>query len=544
MKVIVLAFVFLASTAAVAQIADPLPDPIVADGLTVRLLDWVQVPDSGEPAAPARVNLAGPAPDGSGRVFVNDQRGVLYAIENSVATQYLDLTAWLPNFLPETGYGTGFHSFAFHPDFALNGLLYTVHLEPPTVAAPDLVSAETQAPLAHSVITEWQASDSTAATFTGTRRSVLRIELPTLAHTVQEIAFNPTAVPTDTDYDLLYIGCGDGARLFTNNPQSLDSPHGSILRIDPLGNDSANGAYGIPQDNPYATDGDPSTLGEIWAFGLRNPHRFSWDPQGDHRMLIGDIGQNNIEEINLGAPGANYGWNVREGTFVFNKQLPFDVFALPPDDALNGYHYPVAQYDHDEGNAVVGGFVYRGALVPSLAGRYVFGDIVNGRLFHVAASDLVQGSQATISELSLVDATGTSVTLLELVDGDRADLRFGRTATGELLVLTKADGKVRRLVSALTPDSDGDGEPDSSDNCTLAVNADQRDTDQDGFGNLCDADLNNDGVINVLDLGLLKSEFFGSSPDADFDGDGAVNVTDLGILKLSYFGAPGPGAQQ
>jgi hypothetical protein len=95
---------------------------------------------------------------------------------------------------------------------------------------------------------------------------------------------------------------------------------------------------------------------------------------------------------------------------------------------------------------------------------------------------------------------------------------------------------------ALTADSDGDGIADSADNCTLIANADQRDTNGDGFGNACDADLNNDGIVNVVDLGLLRLVFFTNDPDADFNGDGVVNVIDLGILRTGFFAPPGPSA--
>ena len=296
-----------------AQIADPIPAPVVADGLTVRILDWIELPTSGTPPRPARVNLAYHAGDGSGRLFVNDQRGFLYVVQDNVINLYLDVAGARPDFIPETGYGTGFHSFAFHPDFETNGRLYTVHMEPVDVAPPDLVSPTTVNPQVHSVIVEWTADDSSANAFSGSWRDIVRIEQPTPAHTTQEIGFNPLAVPGDEDYGLLYIGQGDGGRTYTTNPQGLDSPHGAMLRIDPLGSDSANGAYGLPATNPWAMDGDPDTLAEIWAIGFRNPHRFSWDLGGDHKMLIGDIGQTNIEEINLGVMGGNYGWNEREG---------------------------------------------------------------------------------------------------------------------------------------------------------------------------------------------------------------------------------------
>ena len=192
---------------------------------------------------------------------------------------------------------------------------------------------------------------------------------------------------------------------------------GSILRIDPLGSNSANGNYGIPVDNPFVGDPDlqhtlgidesttplDETLGEVWAFGLRNPHRFSWDTglNGTANMFISDIGQASIEEINLGVAGANYGWRDREGTFATDPFNEYILNALPGNDALFGYNYPVAQYDHDEGNAVVGGFVYRGQAISTLQGKYIFGDLVNGRMFYTDVDEMTPGSQATVHELTL-----------------------------------------------------------------------------------------------------------------------------------------------
>src|SRR4029453_13397595 len=145
---------------------------------------------------------------------------------------------------------------------------------------------------------------------------------------------------------------------------------------DPI---SANGKYRIPQTNPFLPQ--PRAVHELFVFGLRNPFRFSFDPILD-QLIIGDVGQNNIEEIDLGVSGSNYGWNQKEGTFLFN---PDDGTIAPdpnPDPRLVN---PVAQYSHADGIAVIGGFTYRGTLVPLLANRYIFGDLFgstgNARLF-------------------------------------------------------------------------------------------------------------------------------------------------------------------
>ncbi|HYQ73161.1 MAG TPA: PQQ-dependent sugar dehydrogenase [Gammaproteobacteria bacterium] len=495
----------LALDVVAAIVTDPVPAPIIKSGIAVKLVDFVTVPPSAASPPLARISLLYHARDGSGRLFVNDLRGKLYAIDQGQISVYLDLAAQRPDFVDTPYLGTGFQSFAFHPDFAVNGRFYTVHTETPGTVPADLVSPSTVTAAAHSVVTEWTAGDPAANAFVGTDREVVRIEQPTFLHGLQEIGFNPNATPGDPDYGMLYLGQGDGGELFTTNPQGLDSPHGAILRIDPLGSNSGNGHYGIPADNPFTGDGDPSTLDEIWAYGFRNPHRFSWDTGGGHKMLIGDIGHNNLEEINLGAPGNNYGWNAREGTFVFDPNMETVVQTLPPNDATLGYTYPVAQYDHDEGDAIVGGFVYRGTGAPALYGKYLFGDIVRGRIFLVDAGALVSGTQASIDELTLLDQNGDQTTLLDITPGSRVDLRFGVDAAGEIYVMSKRDGVIRRLVSA-APDSDGDG---LADDVETTTGTDPYAVDSDGDG-LVDGD---DGVVPV-----------GTYPNGvDGDGDGYVD---------------------
>ena len=152
----------------------------------------------------------------------------------------------------------------------------------------------------------------------------------------------------------------------------------------------------------------------------------------------------------MGVSGANYGWPHREGTFVTNRTNEKIVHPLPADDVIHGYTYPVAQYDHDEGNstrltAITGGFVYRGSTIPALIGEYILGDMVTGRVFHVPVADLQLGAQATLKELTLLQK-GVETTLMAIAGvGDRVDLRFGQDELGETYVLTKQDGKIRRL---------------------------------------------------------------------------------------------------
>jgi hypothetical protein len=286
---------------------------------------------------------------------------------------------------------------------------------------------------------------------------MLRLGFRNYYHGVQEIGFNPTAERGDEDYGLLYVAVGDGgAGLSSPDPQSLGNPYGKILRIDPTGTDGVNGRYGIPAANPFV--GRPGALGEVYAYGLRNPHRFSWDPEGrhPHRMFLGVIGEHNAESIYEVAKGDNFGWPLREGPFVVKAGDPTcSVYPLPADDAQYGYTYPVAAYDHDrppgappcrdQGYGVIGGFAYRGRL-PELRGKYVFGEDVRGNIFYTEADEMRRGGKrATIHEFQLLDKAGRRVTMQDLAGDTRVDLRFGRDSAGELYVLAKANGKIWKV---------------------------------------------------------------------------------------------------
>ena len=170
-----------------------------------------------------------------------------------------------------------------------------------------------------SVIREWTADDPQANVFSGTSREVFRIGQFAPNHNIGTIAFNPTAEPGSAEYGLLYASLGDAGAAHDPRDygQSLSEPHGAIIRIDPLAGDGTRG-YGVPADNPFV--GQAGVAPEIWAYGLRHAQQFSWDTDG--RMFMGDIGQNSVEEVNLGIRGANYGWRLREGMFATGFTVP------------------------------------------------------------------------------------------------------------------------------------------------------------------------------------------------------------------------------
>ena len=382
-----------------------------------------------------------------GRLFIHDLRGKLYEIdEDNQLSEYIDLAAELPHFIDNPGKSTGFGSWAFHPDFERNGLFYTTHFEPAGTAGADFSVPDSIKISMQGVLLEWHITNPESFLFTGTKRELLRVDMVGAAHHFQELAFNPLATPGSTEFGLLYLGVGDASTALRGYPflcNSKENIWGSVIRIDPAGSNADNGHYGIPADNPFVNDSN--AVKEIWAYGFRNPHRISWDETGSGKMFITNIGQHSVEEINLGKAGANYGWPNREGNFLYdvnaNREL---VYPLPEDDT--GYTYPVAQYDHDEGSAVSGGFAYSGALVPSLKGKYIYGDISLGTLFYSEISQMNQGQQASVNRLAV--AIDGKLSDMETITGSkRVDLRLGTDAQGELYLLSKANGAVYKVVN-------------------------------------------------------------------------------------------------
>ena len=489
------------SVLAVAPLAgqitsNPILAPIEKRGLAVQVKDVTRLPDSrdvrpadqdaGAPRGFARVSFVRDAPDG--RRFANDSRGVLYVLD---ANNQPQVFANVGAIFPRSAYNrmeSGFIGFTFHPEFAKNGLFYTVHAEhaagnpgrlnfiPPGYSEADVTF--------HDIITEWKAANPAASTFEGTRRELYRGAhvVAGLGHPLGAVEFNPTAKPGDEDYGLLYTsgsdhGFSNGGGPNANNPtqtQRLDSIITAILRIDPRSPSPTKGVkglgdYTIPASNPFAGDGDPKTLGEIYAYGFRNAHRLSWDTDGT--LFVSDIGMNQIEEVNIVRKGGNYGWMTREGIWDNGRGSRADgtldqLYPLPAEildgRKKDGFTYPVAMYDHDEGVAVTDGFAYHGRIA-ALRGKFIFGDVQRGRIFAAdlaalkQADDGIPQTVAPIEEVQLYvrDTSGkrVDVTFQELVNKtmgaaiNRADLHIGRTRDGELLLTSRQDGTIRMLVA-------------------------------------------------------------------------------------------------
>jgi len=495
-SIVVVAALLLAGLSAVrAQLSDPIPARVAPRGLRVEIADVARLPDTrglrpaGEDVAPgawARISFVRELPDG--RRFANDSRGRLYLLERGTEPRlYLDLAAVFPRGFYRS-LESGFIAFAFHPEFDRNGLLYTVHGEKaagnpgvPHFIPPGFTRADVTY---QTVFTEWRTDSPRAAVFTGGHRELLRAAhvVDNYFHPLGSLEFNPTAKPGSPDYGLLYIGGTDfgfsnGGGPRAANPaqtQRLDTLVSVMLRIDPRSPGVSKGArgvgdYTVPAVNKFAADGDPKTLGEIYAYGFRNAHRLSWDP-ADGTMFAVDIGNSQIEEINIIREGRNYGWFRREGTFENGIHAPGGnmsvVFPLAADildgKTRDAFTYPVAMYDHGEGVSVTGGFVYTGRIA-ALRGKFLFGDIMRGRVFAAdvaalkAADDGIPRTVAPIEEVQLFvrepNGTTRDVTFKELAERTmggaplpRADLHMGVARNGEIFLTSRQDGMIRTLV--------------------------------------------------------------------------------------------------
>ncbi len=444
---------------------DPFTTPInTTDGvITVNFTEFAVIPDVAGGEAP-RMNTLVDEP-GTRRLFVNTMRGQIYTVsyDGRAVVEYLDLNAagWGVN-VNFQGSERGFHSIAFHPQFAQRGTAgygkFYTHTDTANIGAkPDFMPSGTGR-THDTVLLEFTAKNPAAATYDGgAPREMFRAAHPFGNHNGGQIAFNPLARPGTADFGLLYVGFADGGSGGDpyNHGQNLASAFAKILRIDPLGKNSANGQYGIPASNPFVKDGKDDTLGEIYAYGVRNPQRFSWDAKTG-TMYVADIGQNMVEEISPVTAGGNLGWNTWEGSFKF---LGRGGVGTENQRGEAGLIYPIAEYDHRDPliqrAAVTGVYVYRQTEVKALTNKIIFGDNPTGELFYVDADNVPKGGQDPVRRI-LFNDKGTGRTLLQLIRdknaaagkpaAPRADLRLGVGPQGQLLVMNKRDGVIRMIV--------------------------------------------------------------------------------------------------
>jgi hypothetical protein len=569
-----LAAVLLALPAAFAQYAQyPSQPQIMKDGTAVLLEDYANPPLSN--ATHSGANAAGidyklqlgrvtslrsepaDASVAASRLFVDDQSSTIYILDTKTKnfTPYLKFTDLFPKFASDKGNATGIVSLTFDPAYAKNGKFYTVHTENPELpgasnpvntqlpslnltgySLTDRIDPPSGPVHLESVLVEWTDTNIHNSAFEGTARELLRVGYDR-NHPMDDTIFNPNAKPGSPDYGNLYIGVGDGAQGETPGPshtlpQQLDSLLGKVLRITPDLNLrpkdklSPNGRYRIPSTGP---DANPfvnvaNARGEIWAYGLRHPHRFAWDPETKSLLII-DIGLHYWEEVDVAVKGGNYGYPDREG----NEQLFIDdagktgslkspPVAFPDRDLLQvaGLNepvvplYPAAVYSHWEGDSIGSGYVYRGKLMPQMRGKFIFNDMTTGRIFYVDLNEMLatkgqRNHQAQIHELQVMykspyDSSSQTAAKRRMFDvvaetyahkggtpaqdrvlpgaggattgwrdadhkqpkadadgvaygGGRADVRLAMGGDGEVYVLSKSDGMIRKMSSLVTPPS-------------------------------------------------------------------------------------------
>jgi len=438
----------------------PTPIPAIEGVIKVNFVEFASVPDAGTEAA--RMDLLLDEP-GTRRIFVNTMQGMLYSVsyDGKTVKPYVDLNdpKW-GHPVQFNGSERGFQSFAFHPQFAQAGSpgygkLYTYADTTDMTPTPDFVPSG-PGRTHDMIVLEWTAKDPKAAAYDGgAPRELFRIAHPFPNHNGGEIAFNPVARPGSADFGLLYIGSADGGSGGDpyNHAQNLKSVFGKILRIDPLGHNSANGKYGIPPSNPFVKN--PDALGEVYSYGHRNPQRFSWDPKTGN-MFEAEIGQNINEEINQITAGGNYGWNIWEGSFkYYNREV-----SIEDQRGDARMTFPIVEFDHTDplfpsGRlAATGIYVYRETAIKQLTGMLIFGDNPSGEIFYLNADKLPSGGQ-NFHRIQFNDK-GETKTLLQLIKekniqqgkqpATRADLRMGVGPNGQIFVLNKHDGTIRLLV--------------------------------------------------------------------------------------------------
>jgi glucose/arabinose dehydrogenase len=334
-----------------------------------------------------------PTDDGSGRLFVVEQAGTIRILQAGalLAKPFLDIR-------PRVNFGgeMGLLGAAFHPAFAQNRRFYVNYVRM-------LGTGQVQ-----SVIAEYRVSAADAnQADPASERILLTVNQPFANHKGGQLAFGPDR--------FLYIGLGDGGGEGDpqGNGQNLQTLLGKMLRIDV---DHTTGAlpYAIPADNPFVGG---AGLPEIWAYGLRNPFRFSFDT-ATGRLFVGDAGQDLFEEVDLLQKGGNFGWNVMEGLHCFKPASGCNT---------SGLLLPIAEYGHAEGVAVIGGYVYRGSSIPALAGSYVFGDFGSGTIWRLTQ-----------------DATG-AWQRVPLLSGGPNISSFGRDFAGELYVVDYGAGAILKM---------------------------------------------------------------------------------------------------
>ncbi len=453
------------------------------------------------------------APGDPYRLYIVERPGRIriYDLRDGSTALFLDIN---PRVLGGDTSGLSFDGgllgLAFHPDYQSNGYFYVHYVD---LNKDDRISRFTRS--------------TPDAADPNSELNILFLDFPvSVGHRGGWMGFSPSD-------GLLYLTLGDGSN--GNDTSGLaqrnDDPWGSVLRVDVDGTSAPNGLYGIPASNPFV--GAHPGADEVWAWGLRNPWRASFDrATGD--LWIGDVGQSQREEINVqaaGAPGgANYGWPCFEGDVAYFTTGVCD----PPPTGLTD---PLHAYAHGSGSAVcsvTGGYVYRGAAIPALVGAYCFGDYCTGQMWTLRAApgggpgytDLTEWTTELVADAGAVERI----------------VSFGEDAFGELYIIdfSQTEGEVFRIVPAVGfADCNSNNIVDASE---IALGL-LIDTDNDGIPDACDpnpcnGNANADSIVDFDDIGAVLtnwgSSYGATSGPGDADGDGVVGFNDISAVLANW----------
>jgi uncharacterized repeat protein (TIGR03806 family) len=328
------------------------------------------------------------APRDSSRWFVVERFGAVRVFENNPAVAVSSLFLDIASRVDFTCSECGLLGMAFHPDFPATPRAYLVYTS---------TTRSGRGPDTH--LSEFTSPDGGLTLNPASERILITIHKNSVHHHGGGIVVGRDGY--------LYFGTGDGNSASRNDAQDLKTLLGKMLRIDIRGTSDAR-PYAIPADNPFASStavcnvtgssGNTQNCPEIWAWGLRNPWRWSFDRQTGE-LWLGDVGELEIEEVNRVVRGGNYGWRCFEGTLDTGKGCGTPVGPLLP---------PIAQYTHELGQAVTGGYVYRGSAIPGLVGQYLFADFVSGRIWSIPndtapTKDVVEGFDSGLNISSFAE---------------------------------------------------------------------------------------------------------------------------------------------
>ncbi len=452
---------------------------------------------------------------------------------------------------PEIENAEGSTAIAFHPGFADStspgyAKFYALTVDKLASGEPDFSSGGPNV-FSHSVLVEITMEDIAANSFSNAKiREVIRFQQSERVHNVGDIDFGVDGA--------LYISLGEDR--VQSNSQDLSSVYGKILRIDPLGTNSANGRYGIPSDNPFV--GHSSTAEEIYAYGFRNPHRINFDSlTGD--LYVADVGDLSIEEVDRVVAAGNYGWPHKEGSFLHAAiavpDEPDPVTGLTLAQEL-GLSDPLFEYDHTDGNAVIGGAVYRGSEIPWLAGKYIAADWSTGKVWAgdpttgelgilLAQGDVYSQSPGAriksveVDQFGEVHLVGLKNTIFQLVPIlQTCDFSGDDVCDVTDLDLLHAVGPISEGVSAdgnQQFDRNGDGTIDLADRDQWLADAAKANGLASAY-QLGDANLNGD--VDTSDFNIWNQNKFSPSllwSSGDFNGDGNIDTSDFNIWNVNKF---------